>query len=128
MQTSTKATDTDAYISGFPKETQKKLKEIRKAIRDTAQEATEAISYGMPAFNLHGSYLVYFAAFKNHIGLYPTPVGIEEFKEELQGYKTGKGSIQFPLDQPLPIELIKKIVQFRMKINLEKMKKKKLKN
>mgnify|MGYP001561059793 CR=1 FL=1 len=118
--------DIGTYISGFPKEIQIILEQIRKTIKQAAPEAQETIKYGMPAFILNGN-LVYFAAFKNHIGFYPVPAGIEAFKKELSVYKTGKGSVQFPLNQPMPIELISKIVKFRIKENLEKTLKKKSK-
>src|SRR5207253_8984189 len=85
----------DAYISDFPAETQKVLKQVRSSVKKAAPKAEETISYGMPAFTLHGSYLVYFAGYKNHIGFYPAPIGIELFKKELSKYKSGKGSVQF---------------------------------
>jgi uncharacterized protein YdhG (YjbR/CyaY superfamily) len=102
----------DDYIAGFPAEIRKMLEQLRKTIKQAAPDAQETISYGMPAFRLNGN-IVYFAAFKNHIGFYPIPAGVEKFKKELSVYKTGKGSIQFPLDQQLPLKLITKIVQFR---------------
>jgi len=111
----------DEYISSFPKDIQKVLEEIRSAIRKAAPDAVEAISYGIPTFKLNGN-LVHFAAFKNHIGFYPTPNGIEEFEKELSVYKQGKGSVQFPLDKPLPLTLITKIVKYRAKKNTEKAK------
>ena len=111
----------DEYISSFPKDIQKMLEEIRSAIRKAAPDAVETISYGIPTFKLNGN-LVHFAAFKNHIGFYPTPNGIEEFEEELSVYKHGKGSVQFPLDKPLPLILITKIVKYRTKKNAEKAK------
>ena len=103
----------DAYIAGFPEEVQAILQQIRRAIHETAPEATEAISYGMPTFKLHGN-LVHFAAFKNHIGFYPVPSGMAAFQEELAAYKQGKGSVQFPLDKPMPLDLIRRIVEFRV--------------
>jgi uncharacterized protein YdhG (YjbR/CyaY superfamily) len=109
----------DVYISGFPPDVQTILQKIRALIREAAPDAQEAISYQMPTFKLEGN-LVHFAAFKNHIGLYPTPSGTEAFKKELSPYKAGKGSIQFPLDKPIPYDLIKEIVAFRVKENLEK--------
>ncbi|MEP6929937.1 MAG: DUF1801 domain-containing protein [Flavobacterium sp.] len=109
----------DEYISGFPNEVQKILEEIRVTIQKAAPEAKEKISYAMPAFNQNGI-VVYFAAFKNHIGLYALPSGHESFKEELSKYKSGKGSVQFPLNEPMPFALITKIVKFRVKENLEK--------
>jgi uncharacterized protein YdhG (YjbR/CyaY superfamily) len=112
----------DKYISDFPKEVQVLLKQVRATIKQAAPESTEAIKYAMPTFVLNGN-LVHFAAFKNHIGFYPTPSGIENFKDELSEYKTSKGAIQFPLDKPIPLELISKIVKFRVKENLNKTKK-----
>ena len=109
----------DAYIADFSQEVQEKLQKIRETVRNAAPDAVEKISYQMPTFAQEGN-LVHFAAFKNHIGFYPAPQGIEEFKEELSLYKGGKGSVQFPLDQPIPYELISKIVAFRLKENLEK--------
>ena len=116
-------TSIDEYIAGQPVGIQKKLKEIRSVIHKTAPEATEKISYGMPTFFLEGN-LVHFAAFKNHIGFYPVPTGIEKFKKELSTYKTSKGSVQFPLDKPMPLELIRKIVKFRVSENLKNAKEK----
>ena len=107
----------DEYIAGFPAEVQDVLQKIRKTIHEAAPEATEKISYQMPTFYLKGN-LVHFAAFKEHIGFYPVPTGIEKFKKELSVYKQGKGSVQFPLDQPMPYDLITKIVKFRIKENL----------
>jgi uncharacterized protein YdhG (YjbR/CyaY superfamily) len=109
----------DEYIATFPKEIQKILEELRATIKDAAPEAEEKISYQMPTFALEGN-LIHFAAFKNHIGLYPTPSGTQAFKRELSIYQGAKGSIKFPIDKPLPLELIKKIVMFRVKENLEK--------
>jgi uncharacterized protein YdhG (YjbR/CyaY superfamily) len=109
----------DEYISSFPEEIQVLLEQIRTTIQKAAPEAKEAIKYAMPTFVLNGN-LVHFAAFKNHIGFYPVPSGIEAFKKELSVYKGGKGSIQFPLDKPMPLSLITKIVKFRVKENLEK--------
>ena len=104
----------DEYIAGFPPDVQEVLQKIRKTIHEAAPDATEKISYQMPTFYLKGN-LVHFAAFKEHIGFYPVPTGIEKFKKELSVYKQGKGSVQFPLDQPMPYELITKIVKFRVK-------------
>lgn len=118
MRSSPKAPESiDDYIVGFPPDVQAILKKIRRTIRKAAPGAEETIKYRMPAFMLKGS-LVYFAAFKNHIGFYPVPTGIEKFKKELSVYKTAKGSVQFPLDQPMPLDLISKIVKFRVKENL----------
>ena len=109
----------DAYIAQFPSEVQEKLRSLRKIIRDAAPGAEEKISYRMPTFVLHGN-LVYFAAFKHHVGLYPAPSGIEAFLPELAAYRSGKGSIQFPIDRPLPAELIARIVRFRVAENMKK--------
>ena len=117
-------TTIDEYIATFPKETQKILAEIRATIKAAAPEAQEKISYRMPTFFLNGN-LVHFAAFKNHIGFYPVPTGVTKFKKELSIYEQGKGSVQFPLNQPLPVDLITKIVKFRVKENLAKAKAKK---
>ncbi|KQO14743.1 iron chaperone [Paenibacillus sp. Leaf72] len=109
----------DEYIAGFPQEIQELLQAMRKVIKEAAPEATEKISYQMPTFELHGN-LVHFAAFKKHIGFYPAPRGIAAFKEELSVYKGAKGSVQFPLDKPLPYELISRIVAFRVAENTKK--------
>jgi uncharacterized protein YdhG (YjbR/CyaY superfamily) len=109
----------DEYILQFPIEVQEILKTIRKVIKEAAPDAEEKISYQMPSFVLHGN-LVYFAAFKNHIGFFPTSSGINAFKQELSEYKGGKGSVQFPLDKPIPYELISKIVTFRVAENVKK--------
>jgi uncharacterized protein YdhG (YjbR/CyaY superfamily) len=109
----------DEYIAGFPREIQELLETVRATIKEVAPEAEEAISYQMPTFKLKGN-LVHFAANTNHIGFYPTPTGIKEFEQELSAYKGGKGSVQFPLDQPLPLELIRKIVRYRVAENLKK--------
>jgi uncharacterized protein YdhG (YjbR/CyaY superfamily) len=103
----------DDYIAGYPADVQAILQQIRQTIHETAPEATEAISYGMPTFKLNGN-LVHFGAFKNHIGFYPVPSGMEAFKDELAAYKQGKGSVQFPLDKPMPLDLIRRIVEFRV--------------
>lgn len=120
MSTSRKQFQTiDEYIATFPENVQDILQEIRKVIRESAPEAEEAISYGMPTFKLNGN-LVHFAAYDKHIGFYPAPSGIEAFKDELSPYKGGKGSVQFPIDKPLPLDLVEKIVIFRVKENLNK--------
>jgi uncharacterized protein YdhG (YjbR/CyaY superfamily) len=106
--------NTDEYIGLFPENIANILKQIRKTIKQTAPKATETISYGMPAFQINGKPLVYFAAFKKHIGFYALPSGNDAFKKELQNYKTGKGSIQFPLNKEIPFNLIVKIVTFRI--------------
>jgi uncharacterized protein YdhG (YjbR/CyaY superfamily) len=111
--------DIDEYIAGFPPEVQELLEQVRATIRAAAPGAVEKISYQMPTFYLHGN-LVHFAAFKNHIGFYPTPAGIEKFEEQLAAYKGGKGSVQFPLDEPMPLDLIRDIVEFRVQQSLEK--------
>ena len=109
----------DEYIAKFPIEVQEKLQKIRKIVRDAAPEATEKISYQMPTFYLYGN-LVHFAAYKKHIGFYPTPSGITSFDEELAPYKRAKGSVIFPLDKPIPYDLIDKIVRFRVAENLQR--------
>lgn len=113
----------DAYIAGFPKDIQVILEQIRETIKQAAPEATEAIKYAIPTFMFKGN-LVHFAAFKNHIGFYAAPSGNETFQKELSEYKQGKGSIQFPLDKPMPLSLISKMVKFRVQENIEKAKKK----
>jgi uncharacterized protein YdhG (YjbR/CyaY superfamily) len=118
MKTTQTAPQTiDEYIAGFPADVQDVLQKIRKTIHEAAPDAQEKISYQMPTFFLKGN-LVHFAAFKEHIGFYPVPTGIEKFKKELSVYKQGKGSVQFPLDKPMPYDLITKIVKFRVKENL----------
>src|SRR5688500_192803 len=109
----TKPTTIDEYIAALPPETQKIMQEVRAAIKKAAPAAEEAIRYAIPTFVLNGN-LVHFAAFKTHIGFYPTPSGSEAFKKELSIYKTGKGSVQFPIDQPIPLDLITKMVKFRV--------------
>lgn len=114
-----KPNDINEYIASFPPQVQKLLEQVRTTIQKAAPQAQEAISYAMPTFKLNGN-LVYFAAFKNHIGFYALPSGNEAFQKELSKYKTGKGSIQFPLDEPLPLNLITKIVKFRIEENNKK--------
>lgn len=109
----------DAYIRDFPEDVQKRLQQIRETIQKLAPEATEVISYGIPTFKLNG-YLVYFGAFKKHIGLYPFPSGIKKFQELSSEYSTAKGTIQFPHDKPLPMDLIKKVVKYRIEENMKK--------
>jgi uncharacterized protein YdhG (YjbR/CyaY superfamily) len=116
----------DQYIETFPEATQKLLQKIRTTIQKAAPEAKETINYGIPTFTLNGN-LVHFAAFKNHIGFYALPTGHKAFQEEFSVYKTGKGSVQFPFDQPLPLALISKVVKFRVKENLEKQRRKRVK-
>ncbi len=123
----TKLKSFDEYIAGFPKDTQKILEQIRTTIKKSVPDAEEVISYGIPAFNLNGHYLVYFAAYKKHIGLYPVPRKNKIFEKDFTPYYTsGKGTIQFPLDKHIPLSLITKIVKFRVKENLEKEKPKKV--
>jgi uncharacterized protein YdhG (YjbR/CyaY superfamily) len=109
----------DEYIRSFPNDIQKILQDIRVVIKKAAPEAQEKISYQMPTFYLYGN-LVHFAAFKNHIGFYPTPHGITAYEKELSKYKQGKGSVQFPLDDPMPLKLIEKIVKTRVVENIKK--------
>jgi uncharacterized protein YdhG (YjbR/CyaY superfamily) len=118
---SVQAENIDEYIADFPENIQKKLEAIRSTIRKAAPEAKEAIKYAIPTFTLNGN-LVHFAAYKNHIGFYPTPGGTEAFKKELSVYKGSKGTVQFPLDEPVPLALITKIVKFRVKEMTEKAK------
>ncbi len=109
----------DEYIADFPDEIKARLQEIRSTIRKAAPQADETINYAIPTFTLNGN-LVHFAGFKNHIGFYPAPSGIEAFRKELSVYEGAKGSVQFPLDKPLPLALVTKIVKFRVKENLDK--------
>jgi uncharacterized protein YdhG (YjbR/CyaY superfamily) len=113
------ATNIDTYIAHFPTAIQARLEQLRATIRKAAPDAEEAISYGIPTFKLHGN-LVHFAAYKNHIGFYPTSQGIEQFKKELSKYKGAKGSVQFPHDEPLPLALVTRIVKFRATQNKDK--------
>jgi uncharacterized protein YdhG (YjbR/CyaY superfamily) len=115
------ARNIDEYIAAFPEDIQQKLEEMRTAIRKAAPEAEETITYAIPTFKLNGN-LVHFAAFKNHIGFYPAPSGIEAFGKELSRYEGAKGSVQFPLDEPLPLTLVTKIVKFRVKESTENVK------
>lgn len=119
-----KPENTHAYIATFPETVQKMLDEVRAVIKKAAPEAEEAISYGIPAFNYKGYNLIYFAGFKNHISIYPAPRGNDAFRDLLAAYKGGKGTVQFPLDKPIPFDLITKIVKFRMKENEQRAKKK----
>jgi uncharacterized protein YdhG (YjbR/CyaY superfamily) len=111
--------DIDEYIAGFPRDVQELLEKIRMTIREAAPDAVEAIKYRMPTFTLKGN-LVHFAAFKKHIGFYPAPRGIEAFKDELSVYEGAKGSVRFPLDKPIPFDLIRRIVKFRVEKDLER--------
>jgi uncharacterized protein YdhG (YjbR/CyaY superfamily) len=114
-------TTIDEYIKAFPEDVQRILEKIRQTVRKAAPEATETISYGMPTFNLNDTYLVYFAAYKNHIGFYPLPLGNKALKE-LAPYQGAKGAVRFPLDKPIPYDLVKKIVAFRLNERQEKKK------
>ncbi len=115
-----KPKSTDEYISSFPAATQILLQEVRETIKSAAPNANESISYGMPAYKLNGKAFVYFAGYKNHIGFYATPTGHAEFNAELSKYKQGKGSVQFPINEPMPLDLITKIVKFRISEVLKK--------
>ncbi|WP_420148202.1 iron chaperone [Spirosoma sp.] len=117
--TTDKPNTIDEYIAGFPADVQEKLQQVRETIKKAAPDATETVKYAMPTFTLNGN-LVYFAGFKNHIGFYATPKGNEAFQQELSAYKQGKGSIQFPLDQPMPLDLIARMVTYRVEENLGK--------
>jgi len=116
-----KFTTIDEYIAGFPQDVQQVLRELRAVIKQAAPQATERISYGMPGFYQNGM-LVWFGGHAHHIGFYPTGEGVEVFKEELSGYKSSKGAVQFPLDQPMPYELIRRIVKHRVEQNTRKVK------
>jgi uncharacterized protein YdhG (YjbR/CyaY superfamily) len=115
----------DEYIASFPKDVQKIMEQLRKTIKAAAPEAGEKISYNMPTFTLNGTYLVYFAGWKTHIAFYGAPRGNAEFKEDLSVYETGQGTLKFPLDKPMPLDLITKIVKFRVAENLKSTDKKK---
>ncbi|ERM81672.1 hypothetical protein P872_19440 [Rhodonellum psychrophilum GCM71 = DSM 17998] len=110
----------DDYIAGFPEEIQGKLKSIRQTIRENAPAAIESMAYGMPAYKTNNKPLVYFGGFDKHIGFYATPTGHEKFRDKLSGYTQGKGSVQFPLDASLPLDLIAEIVRFRVIENQQK--------
>ena len=118
----TKPTTVNEYIKSFPKSTQILLKQVRAVIKEAAPEAEELIGYGMPGYKLNKKPLVYFAGYEKHIGFYATPNGHEKFAKEFSKYKQGKGSVQFPIDEPMPLALIKKVVIFRVKENLKKQK------
>lgn len=125
MKKQTKVPGTvDAYIAAFPARTQQALKQLRRQIRAAAPAAEESISYGMPAYKLNGKPLVYFAGYESHVGFYATPSGHAAFKKDLAGYKTGKGSVQFPLGEAMPLQLVEKIVRFRVSENEVRAKKK----
>lgn len=119
MKSESTPTTIDAYVSGFPEDVQAILQKIRRIISDAAPDAEEAIKYQIPTFVLGGN-LVHFAAFEKHIGFYPTPSGIEQYKDALSAYNSAKGSVQFPLDSPIPYNLIKRIVKFRVKESRDK--------
>ena len=110
----------DDYIAAFPEDVQEILEKVRQTIKQAAPDAEETISYQIPTFKQNGTSLIHFAAFKKHLGLYPTPDGTKAFKDELAAYKNAKGSVQFPLDKPIPYDLIRRIVSFRTKENLER--------
>ncbi|MGI2336363.1 MAG: iron chaperone [Dehalogenimonas sp.] len=114
MDEKTTPTTIDEYIAGFPDAVQAILQKMRRTIQAAAPEATETISYQMPTFKLNGKALIHFAAFKHHIGLYPTPSGITAFDQALAPYKRAKGSVQFPLENPVPYDLVKRITEFRV--------------
>lgn len=114
MSSRSQATTIDEYIAEFPPETQQVLQEIRSLISSVAPDATETIAYAIPTFDVNGKHLVHFAGYAHHVGLYPTPSGMVAFSEELEPYKAGKGTAQFPLGQPLPTDLIRRIVEFRL--------------
>ncbi|MZQ80707.1 hypothetical protein GQF01_00870 [Paenibacillus sp. 5J-6] len=114
-------TSIDEYIAAFPPEIQEILQKLREVIKESAPDAKERISYAMPTFEQHGN-LVHFAAFKNHIGFYPAPDGINQFQDEVAEYHASKGTLQFPLGKPIPYELISRIVKYRVARNLEKAK------
>jgi len=118
-KTTSGSTSIDEYIAACPRDVQKILQELRALIRANAPDAEEKISYQMPTFFLKGN-LVHFAAHSHHIGFYPTPSGIEAFKQELSGYESSKGAVQFPIERPLPLELIGRIVKFRVAENLKR--------
>lgn len=115
--------EVEKYISDFPADIQNILKQVRNTIKKAAPEAVESIAYGMPAYKTNGKPLVYFAGYNNHIGFYATPTGHSKFADELSKYKQGKGSVQFPIDNPIPYNLIERIVMFRVSENLIKSKK-----
>lgn len=114
VRTDIEMNEIDAYIKGFPVEVQERLNTIRDVVRELAPQATERICMRMPTYDLNGKWLVHFAGFEKHIGFYPQPEGIVAFKDKLKGYKTSKGTIQFPLDEPLPLDLIREIISFRV--------------
>jgi len=118
--TKPKTSSIDKYISQFPKEIQRVLEKLRQTIKKSAPKSEETMSYGIPTFDMNGKHLVHFAAFKKHIGFYPTPSGISKFQKEMSDYETAKGSVKFPLDKPIPFDLVKEIVKFRVEENKSK--------
>jgi uncharacterized protein YdhG (YjbR/CyaY superfamily) len=114
----TKPTTIDEYITGFPPEVQAVLEEVRGTIRAAVPEAEETISYGIPTYKLNGRYVIYFAGYKKHVSVYPAPIGVEEFKEELAAYASGQGTAKFRLDRPIPFDLIIRMTQYNLKENL----------
>ena len=115
----------DDYVATFPEDVQKIMKQLRRTIKAAAPQAEEKISYNMPTFTLNGTYLVYFAGWKNHIAFYGAPRGNAEFKEDLSAYESGQGTLKFPLDKPIPLKLITKIIKFRVIENRKRTDKKK---
>lgn len=120
MMKAVKPANIDAYIAVFPEDVQKILEQVRLTVRKAAPDAEETISYGMPAFRYKGRVIIYFAGYKNHIGFYATPAGHTAFEKELSKYKQGRGSVQFPLDKPMPLNLISRMVKFRVLQQAEK--------
>jgi uncharacterized protein YdhG (YjbR/CyaY superfamily) len=120
--------DIDEYIANFPSDVRELLEQVRATIREAAPEAQETISYQIPSFRLKGQYLIYFAGYKKHIGLYPVPSGDVDFDQQVAAYRAGKGTLRFPLDQPIPFELIAKVVQYRARDNEKRAEAKKKKN
>jgi uncharacterized protein YdhG (YjbR/CyaY superfamily) len=110
----------DEYIATFPRNVRDILEELRRIIRESAPKSEETISYGIPTFDLNGKHLVHFAAYKNHIGFYPTSSGITRFKKELSSYELSRGTARFPINEPIPFDLIRKIVKYRVKETLDK--------
>jgi uncharacterized protein YdhG (YjbR/CyaY superfamily) len=112
----------DEYIAAFPDDVQQVLRQVRATIRSVAPDAEEAISYGIPTFNLAGTYLIYFAGFKKHVSVYPAPIGNADFAEEMSIYGSGKGTAKFPLNRPIPHDLITRMVKFRIQATLSRAK------
>lgn len=127
MATKKTANEVDKYIAGFPEDVQKRLNTMRKTILTEVPDAEEKIGYGIPTYKLDGKNLVHFGGFKNHVGFYPAPSGLTAFEKELSAYKAAKGSVQFPHEESLPLDLVKKIVKFRLKEHRESMGSKKKK-